>query len=315
MTEPEVVTLGEALVDLVPAGEAAWTFIARPGGAPANVAVALARLGSSVAFIGRVGRDPLGHLVAQALAGAGVDLRALQVDEARHTPVAFVLQTASDLDRFLIYRSETADGALEFNAEAAALVAKARVLHLGTTSLASERSRAATYAALEAARGHDVIVSLDANLRPSAWDAHDHLFAEARSLLPAAHIVKLTLDELRALELTAETILQAGARVVLITEGAAGATASTQAGTIRVPAPDVPLVDATGAGDAFDAAFLHFVLSRADPFGSDIEEGLRAAVYAGALAVQMAGAMESLPTLDELAAALARADMPPAIQR
>ncbi len=110
MTGPQVVTLGEALVDLVPAGEVDWTFMARPGGAPANVAVALARLGTSVAFVGRVGRDALGRLVARTLEDAGVDIRALQVDETRHTPLALVVPSESDLDRFLIYRSETSDG-------------------------------------------------------------------------------------------------------------------------------------------------------------------------------------------------------------
>ncbi len=304
MTAPLVVTLGEALVDLVPVGDTEWTFIARPGGAPANVAVALARLGTSVAFIGRVGRDALGRLVARALGDAGVDLRALQIDEVRHTPLAIVVPAARDLDRFLIYRSETADGALELSAEASALVATARVLHLGTISLASERSRAATHAAVETARSHGAIVSLDMNLRPSAWEAPDRMLAEARALLPAAHIVKLTLDELRALSLDTETLLQTGARVVLVTEGAVGATAFTRDGAIRVSAPDVHVVDTTGAGDAFDAAFLHFVLSTTDPFGRGVESGLRAAVHAGALAVQTTGAMESLPTLDDLAAAL-----------
>ncbi len=196
-------------------------------------------------------------------------------------------------------------GALDLEPEAAALVAGARVLHVGTISLASERSRAATYTAVEIARSHGVLVSLDMNLRPSAWAAPDRMLAEARALLPAAHIVKLTLDELRALDVDAAMLLRAGPRVVLVTEGAAGATAFTRDGTITVAAPDVPVIDTTGAGDAFDAAFLHFTPADADPFGAGIARRLRAAVYAGALAVQTAGAMGSLPTFHELARALA----------
>lgn len=305
MTAPLVVCLGEALVDLVPEPGQPWTFSARPGGAPANVAVGLCRLGTSAAFVGRVGRDALGRLVTETLRGFGVDLTALQVDEMRHTPLALVVPGTDDLDRFLIYSAETADGFLEWGAEARAIAREARILHVGTISLAAERSRASTYAAVEETRDGGGLVSLDVNLRRSVWDRPERMLAETRAILPLADVVKLTLDELHALEVDAGSIVRMGADLVLVTEGERGATAYTSAGATSVPAPWVRVVDTTGAGDAFDAAFLHSVLELEDPFGSGIDTALRNAVHAGSLAIQASGAMESLPTLSDLDASVA----------
>ncbi len=325
-TGPEIVAIGEALVDFIPdesAGE--WRYTARPGGAPANVAVGLARLGRRVAFVGRVGADPLGRLVADALQSAGVDVRWVQRDRRRATTVAVVMPATELHTRFLIYRSGAADAALRRSEVPLGVVRVARLVHAGTLSLAAAASRHATLAAVDAARAAGVTVSVDVNLRPVVWRDARRMAEAARELLARADIAKLTHEELGALGLTPADVLDLGPGLVLVTDGENGAAAHTREGSVSRPALRVPVVDPTGAGDAFMATFLHVVLeslvdlessgeSRGRTAGSRgpagsgvrgipmavVEEALGAAIWAGAFAVQRVGAMESLPTREDL---------------
>jgi fructokinase len=326
-TGPEIVAIGEALVDFIPdeaAGE--WRYTARPGGAPANVAVGLARLGRRVAFVGRVGADPLGSLVVDALEAAGVDVRWVQRDRRRATTVAVVMPATESHTRFLIYRTGAADAALRRSEVPLGAVRGARLVHAGTLSLAAPASRRATLAAVDAARAAGVAVSVDVNLRPVAWRDPGRMSEAARELLARADIAKLTHEELGALGLTPADVLERGPVVVLVTDGEYGAAAHTREGSVSRPALRVPVVDPTGAGDAFMGTFLHVVLESAEGLekageprrrtaGSGgpamsrvrgipmavVEEALDAAIWAGAFAVQRVGAMQSLPTAEDIA--------------
>jgi fructokinase len=307
---PEVVAVGEALVDFIPVEEGmSWRYLARPGGAPANVAVGLARLGRRVAFVGRVGRDPLGALVAEALGGAGVNVRWLQHDARRPTTVAIVMPATQSHTRFLIYRTGAADAALEASALPLSVIRGARLLHLGTLSLAAPASRRATLAAVEAAQASGVPVSVDVNLRPTVWPSRRRMVAAALDLLGRAMVAKLTKEELADLGLSVGDVLSLGPRLVVMTEGEKGASAFTREGSVSRPAASVPVVDPTGAGDAFMAAFLDDALgwlgrggsAGASPSSAELERALDVALRAGAFAVGRVGAMESLPRKEDLA--------------
>jgi fructokinase len=311
----DVVTLGEALVDFIPVPDAGqWRFLARAGGAPANVAAGLARLGCPTAFVGRVGADALGTLVVEAVASAGVVVRWIRADPVHPTTVAIVMPGTDTHARFLIYRA--ADARLEPDDVPLDVIRTARMLHVGTLSMAAPTSRRATLAAVQTAREAGVPVSLDVNLRPAVWEDRRKMLAATRELTCLATIVKVTRDEIEAIGASEAELLALGPRIVLVTDGGSGAWAATETGTRHCGAQRVDVVDSTGAGDAFMAAFIRALLdrgagspsmSRSDaPWsGADqdaVDRALGIAVWAGSVAVQRVGAMESLPTAAELSA-------------
>jgi fructokinase len=311
--QPEIVALGETLVDFIPEAEpGTGHYVARPGGAPANVAVGLARLGRRAAFVGRVGIDSLGTLLVASMDAFGVDTAWIQRDKRRPTTVAVVMPPTDSLVRFLIYGSGTAASALAADEVPLDAIRSARFLHVGTLSMVDPTARRATRLAVETALDAAVPVSLDVNLRASAWPSREAMRRATLEMLERASIVKATPEELAEVGRSADQLTRTGTRILLVTDGERGASVHTSAGTIHLPAPAVPVVDPTGAGDAFMAAFLDGLLTHAgetvpdagcwlsDPPPDVLGSVLGRAIRAGAFAVGRVGAMESLPTRQDL---------------
>ncbi|MBA3470060.1 MAG: fructokinase, partial [Herpetosiphonaceae bacterium] len=256
---PDVVAFGELLIDFVPTeaglgvgGTALWERA--PGGAPANVAVGLARLGVTAAFSGMVGDDPFGHYLADVLRDNAVDLRGLRFSAQARTALAFVALQPDGQRDFVFYRHPSADmlfGPADLDE---ALIAACSIFHCGSISVISEPNRAATYRALELARQHGRLISIDPNLRLPLWPSAEAARAGIRALLPHADVIKISEDE--AQFLTGEADLARAARqlwhpslkLLAITEGGAGCTYVTAAGLGRVAGFSVQTVDTTGAG-------------------------------------------------------------------
>ena len=256
MKEYSVISLGEALVDFVPVdGTLPGRFNALPGGAPTNVACGLGRLGLSVALIARIGSDPLGRCLLQTLEQYAVDDAYVQIDPQRFTTVTIVMPKSEDMLRYAIYRSGSADGALSFQEIPAELFSHARVLHYGSLCMASESSRQTTLLAIQAAKDHGMMTSVDVNLRPNSWKSGAQMAQEARRLVELSDIVKLTLDEARLLALDMAALTKAG-KIVIVTDGANGASIHADGISVSRPAMDVDVLDGTGGGDAFMSAFL-----------------------------------------------------------
>src|SRR5207237_5023672 len=173
-TWPTVICLGEILIDLVAlepdlAVGDAITFHRSPGGAPANVAVALARLGSDAAFIGKLGGDPFGESLRQMLVRERVDLRGVVLAPSARTALAFVGSDASGGRSFVFYHAGMADTLLtdeEVNRE---LISQARIFHFGSGTLVAEPGHSATLTAANLAREQRCLVSFDPNLRLELW--------------------------------------------------------------------------------------------------------------------------------------------------
>jgi fructokinase len=309
-----VVCLGELLVDLVAleAGasiERALTFRKAAGGAPANVAVGLARLGVQVGFIGKVGADPFGRFLRQTLVDEGVDVRGLCEDPRARTPIAFV--AADDLTggRFLLYRTGTADTRLARQDLDLDLIAGCQVFHFGSVSLTDEPSRTATLEAAHRARAAGALVSFDPNVRRDLWGSEQAARAAIRDAIALADLVKLSTDELELVADTADpaeacrAIRAHGPSLVVVTLGADGCRYETAEQTGRLPGLAVEPVDVTGAGDAFVAGLLAGLadLSAAPgciPGGTALEGVLRVANAAGALTTLDYGAIPALPRRD-----------------
>jgi len=319
----DVLCLGELLIDFVPdrsgvtLGEAE-RFLKAAGGAPANVAVGLARLGVQAGFVGKVGDDPFGRWLAGILAGDGVDVQQLRFDAGARTALAFVSLTADGERDFMFYRHPSADQLHRADEIDLAAVAAAKILHVGSISLIQEPSRGATMAATQAARAAGRRVSYDPNLRLPLWpSAH----AAREGILSAwryAQLIKISDEELEFLtgssELAvAETLLHDELELLLVTLGAGGVAwfAGPRWGerSGRVPGFEVEVADTTGAGDAFVAAVLA-AWSRSPDLVADqqgLERALRRANAYAALTTTRPGAIPALPSVDELERFITRA--------
>jgi sugar/nucleoside kinase (ribokinase family) len=317
----DLVALGEILIDFTPAGKRSGgndLFERNPGGAPANVLVCAAKLGISASFIGCVGGDMFGAFLRDALEERHVVTDAMRVSKTRGTTLAFVALDYEGERTFSFYRNPGADTELSPDDLDLNLIRSARIFHFGSLSLTDEPSRSATLAALECARAAGVRVSYDPNLRPALWrslhDAKDQIL----SVMGYADIVKISDEEL--LFLTGERDLSAGSAmlyerfrmpVLLVTCGADGAYFRTAAGEGTVPAFSAgATVDTTGAGDCFLGAFLYCSLSaNADIRAADRETIARWALFssaAAAVCVTRRGAIDAMPSLEEVQALLSR---------
>lgn len=315
-----VVCLGEALIDLIaqdvdtPIGRASG-FTRAPGGAPANVAVGIARLGGAAAFVGRVGDDDFGHALIEELASNGVDTSGVRCDPEARTGVAFVGLSTTGERHFLFYRDRAADTRLSPEDLPVARIRRAAALHVGTLSLATEPSAMATRRALELATEAGVVRSCDLNLRPDVWRTPANMLNAASELVAASDIVKASAGE--AMWLTgqsdplaaAEALRGRGPRLAVVTMGARGAAYATRHAAGIVPPWPVHAVDATGAGDAFVATMLVELIRRGmlaapEAHAMELPALLAIANAAGALTTTRRGAILALPTRAQLDAFL-----------
>jgi len=306
----KIVALGEVVSDIY-RDESSSTvelpFTARPGGAPANVAVAAARLGSEAAFIGGVGEDLFGDFILRALEAEGVDTSAVRrCEPPTRTSLAFV-EIAEDGDRsFTFYRSDpAADELLSPEDVSREILSGASFVNFGSIPLIKDPSRSAIRRAVELAQELDVPVAFDVNFREHLWESAEAAREVVDPLLDRSRIVKLSDDELSPLLGTedakeaAEMLLDREVALVLVSLGPEGAFYATRDFEGDVPAFPVEVVDATGAGDAFLAAAL-VRLSGSAWDEETVREATRRGTAAGAIACTDYGAMGSLPTKDEL---------------
>ncbi len=290
--------LGDAVVDLLPDGEG--RLLQCPGGAPANVAVGIARLGGKSAFIGRVGDDPFGRFMAKTLADEGVDVNHMRLDPAHRTSTVVV-----DLDdhgerSFTFMVRPSADLFLE-PADLPTFSA-GEWLHVCSIALSAEPSRSATFQAMDAIRKAGGNVSFDPNIRPDLWPDENALRRCLEQALQSADVVKLSVEELAFLTGDADvseglnTLMQrCPARLVLVTQGKDGVIAWDQGAVKHYPATPVQCVDTTGAGDAFVAGLLYGLAA-----GQELVPAIALAQRCGALATTAKGAMTALPWQHDL---------------
>ncbi|MCX6028496.1 MAG: PfkB family carbohydrate kinase [Chloroflexi bacterium] len=320
----DLVTLGELILDMFPAElgrrhAEVSAFRPVPGGAPANVAVAAARLGAAAAFIGKVGEDPFGHFMADVLAREGVETRGMRFDPDARTTMNLMAQPDANSYDCLFYRNPGADTRLRPDELDVALLAETRAFHFGSLSLTDEPARSATAEAVKIARSAGALISYDVNYRPTLWKSPGEARDQALALIPSADLVKVNEAELALLagegELaTASTALLAlGPSLCVVTLGLAGSYFRIAAGGGHIPGFAVKTVDATGCGDAFIAGLLWQLAPNSGGKGDwrgrltleQLRPALRYANAVGALTATKQGVIPSLPTAAEVEAFLA----------
>ncbi len=304
----KIICVGETVIDFLPGSEEG-VYIRKAGGAPANVAVAAARSGVSSGFLGRVGNDDFGRFLIKTLKDNHVEvLCRTPVDEAV-TTMAFVTLDASGDRSFTFARKPGADMFLCRADVDAACVADADILHAGSCSLSADPAADATAYAMETAANAGRMVSFDVNYRDLMWkDDRAACRAAVRKILPLVDFLKISREEEDMLGGDPREVAgNCDIAVIVETLGADGARCYFGDEIITVAGKAAKCVDATGAGDAFWGNFLSYLIKSGVTGTKDLSvELLRRALnygnLAGFLCVQKKGAMESLPTADELAA-------------
>lgn len=314
-----VTSIGEVLIDLTQTGldeKGIAQFAANPGGAPANVAVAAARLGAETAFVGRVGTDQFGSALRSVLEGNQVDVSGLSEDPLIPTSLAVVTVDDQGERSFSFYRNLGADMQLTREQIPNRLLEQAEIVHFGSVSLTSMPARGAVLDAVRYAKAQGKLISYDPNYRAPLWSDPATAKYWMRSPLHLVDILKVSdqeaamLTDCDDLDGAASALQQQGIRLVLITLGAQGVYYRLGDWSGTVPGFSVQVADTNGAGDTFLGAVLAGLARR--PAGlegltrPELEELLRFANQAAALTTSRSGAIPAMPSRAEVEACLAR---------
>jgi len=320
MNHSRVLCLGEILFDCLadgfnPSWEAVESWTAYPGGAPANVACGLVKLGTPAAFVGAIGFDEGGDRLVGFLRDAGVDTTGVQRHPTAPTRRVFVLRSPDGEREFAGFgtldTTEFADTRLQADWMPESLFLDADFLVLGTLELAYPETRAAIARALKLADRYNLKILVDVNWRPVFWPDPGEAKPLVTDLLKRVDFVKLSEEESEWLFDTTDpgaiNYRLDSVEGVLITRGARGCAYCLCDREGSFPAFPVAVEDTTGAGDAFVAGFVHQILGRGLAGLPDPQTAREIVAYAsavGALTATKPGAIAAQPTAAEVEAFL-----------
>lgn len=301
--------LGDAVVDLIPDGE--HHYLRCAGGAPANVAVGVARLGGQASFIGRVGNDPLGKFMRQTLQAENVNTDQMILDPKQRTSTVIVgLDEGERSFTFMV--NPSADQFLEIGD--LPHFQSGDFLHCCSIALINEPSRSTTLEAIRRIKEVGGYFSFDPNLRESLWGSLEEMKQVVNQVVAMADVLKFSEEELTLL--TNTTSLEAATRImtaqypqklIIVTLGKDGAIFHLNGISKTVAGKALKPIDTTGAGDAFVSGLLAGLSDVGDwQTESVLVEVIRKANASGALATTAKGAMSALPNKAQLEAFLAQ---------
>ncbi|XP_039122462.1 fructokinase-1-like [Dioscorea cayenensis subsp. rotundata] len=307
--EALVVSFGEMLIDFVPTASGvslaeAPGFLKAPGGAPANVAIAVTRLGGRAAFVGKLGDDEFGRMLASILQQNGVVDSGIVFDSGARTALAFVTLRADGEREFMFYRNPSADMLLTEAELDRDLISRAAIFHYGSISLITEPCRSAHLRAMEIAKEAGALLSYDPNLRLPLWPSPEEARDQIMSIWDQADIIKVSDVELEFLtgensveDDVAMKLWRPTLKLLLITLGDKGCKYYTKDFRGMVESIQVKAVDTTGAGDAFVGAMLRRIVTDQSALQDEkkLREILRFANACGAITTTKKGAIPALP--------------------
>ena len=290
----DLYSIGEMVIDFIPGSETA-SYIRKAGGAPANVAIAVAKNGLNAAMCCKVGDDDFGRFLLDTLRENNVDVACPELCEEAVTTMAFVTLAENGERKFTFARKPGADMLLR-----EADVREADILHAGSCSLSAQPVKDATVRALRLGHEFEKLVSFDVNYRNVMWkDDIDACTAAVKDILKYVDLLKISeeeVDMVGGVDAIPALMAENGIALVVETLGSEGARAYFGGSTFDVPGKKVKAVDATGAGDAFWGAFLARLRIQGVEKASDLTEGgIREALeygnISGCICVQHKGAI------------------------
>ncbi len=306
-----ITTFGEILIDLTQDavdGNGVVHFAANPGGAPANVAVVASRLGAVSGFVGCIGKDNFGDILRKTLVDNNVDISGLQVTSDATTTLAVVMVDGKGERSFSFCRNPGADTIIDGN-RAMEAVRGSGIVHFGSVSLAAENCRSTIIDVVRHARESGSLISYDPNYRPTLWKSEADAEKWMRAVLPLCDLVKISEEETllitgkQGCEEAAQTLIESGVRLVLVTLGGNGAYWRYGNLSGYVPGFKVKVADTNGAGDTFFGAFLSRIAARGGIDGLTADEincYVKFANKAASITTSRPGAIPAMPTLDEV---------------
>lgn len=303
----DLYSVGEMVIDFTP-GTEPDSYVANPGGAPANVAIAMSRMGKKCIFTGKVGADDFGTQLIRVLEENHVTVGCGTRCEQAVTTLVFVSLKENGERSFTFARKPGADMYLDIRDIHMEKLLASRIIHAGSCSLSAGQAAEATRYALRQGKLSGKIVSFDFNYRAPMWKEDEKRAAAAvREVLPWVDLLKLSEEELFLLEKEEPISFMEhfGLQVLVITKGEQGSKAYFREKCIEVPAIKTKAVDTNGAGDAFWGGFLTGILEsgkeRADHLAQeDIRTGLLTGSAMGSLAVRKPGAIPALPFREQV---------------
>lgn len=305
-----IISLGEALVDFTQLDDSNECFRKNPGGAPANIAVALSRLGVNVSFIGKVGDDVLGNFMQEKLAKEGVNIENMLLTNEARTALTFVTLDENGDRSFDFYINPSADRFLKSKEIDENLFKENKILHFGSISLIDEPACSATKYAVKKAKKEGLLISYDPNLRAGLWSDLKEAKEKIRSMLIYSDILKVAKEELEFI--SGKKNIKNGVEylkseyeipLIFVTNGDEGAYYyKKELGFVS--SIDVDVVDTTGAGDGFVSGIL-YNLNKWDKNiynlnKEELEYMTKFANVSGGLVTSESGAMSALPNLEKI---------------
>ncbi|KAI3796581.1 hypothetical protein L1987_39259 [Smallanthus sonchifolius] len=324
---PQVLCFGELLIDFVPTVSGvslaeAPGFKKAPGGAPANVAVGVSRLGDLQLFLARyilifclhipdsdleVGNDGFGHMLADILKENNVDNSGMRFDKHARTALAFVTLRTDGERKFMFFRNPSADMLLTEAKLDKDLIKKSTIFHYGSISLIHDPCKSAHLAAMQVAKKAGCILSYDPNLRLALWPSAEAARTGIMSIWDQADVIKISEEEIEFLtrgddprddKVVFTKLFHPNAKLLIVTEGPNGCRYYTKDFHGKVGGVKVKCVDTTGAGDAFVGGLLCSLASNPQLYKDEkkLRDALKFANVCGAITVTLRGAIPSLPT-------------------
>lgn len=308
----DVYSIGEMLIDFIPGSEPA-SYIRKAGGAPANVAIAVAKNGLAASMCCKVGDDDFGRFLMETLDEYDVKAACPELCKEAVTTMAFVTLEEDGERKFTFARKPGADTLLAEADVKDEDIEDSVIIHAGSCSLSAHPVAEATVRAMKLAHEKGKLVSFDVNYRNVMWDDDQEACAKSvMEVLPYVDFLKISEEEVDMVggEANLHKLMDTYCiSVIILTLGAAGARAYYQGGTIEVKGRKAKAVDATGAGDAFWGGFLSClriqgVAAAADLSAEKIEKAMNYGNVSGFICVQTKGAIASLPTREQIEAYL-----------
>ena len=310
---PKVFTMGEALVDFAPIESGKGLkdisgFKKLPGGAPANVAACVAKLGGESAFIGMLGKDGFGDFLEETLHRENVDTSYIKRTTKANTGLAFVALSNDGEREFSFYRNPSADMLLSENDIEKYWFNEGDILHFCSVDLIESPVKYAHKKAIEYAKGNNGVISFDPNVRKNLWSDLDECRKTINDFIPCANILKISDEELEFITGTKDikeainSLFIGDVEVILYTKGKEGVDLYTKSNCISVEGFKVDVVDTTGAGDSFIGAFLYNLATLKFDINNieSIKYVCRFSNAVAALTTTKNGAISALPNLSEV---------------
>ena len=314
-----LLSFGEVLIDFIPADSKSSQYLPMAGGAPANVAVAYAKLGGKSYFSGGISKDNFGNFLTTSLATEGVDLSYVEYTETHNTALVLVSLDSEGERSFNFYRHNTADLAMSKSAIDKIDFTQIQTFHFCSNTLTHADLNTTTLHALALARAQGVTISFDVNLRQQLWPELNDLLSRVEVCLAQSDIVKLSKEEADYLANMKgmtyneylQHILSLEVRLIVVTDGPNAIQVLTKNDNTLIDVPRITPVDTTAAGDSFIAGFLFALNTSSDKPINDklasletIKNSVLFASRCGAYTCQQKGAFAALPSASDLTDAL-----------